>query len=334
MTSSEKILNVPTNIITGFLGSGKTTAILHLLKSKPANEKWAILVNEFGEIGVDGSLISGQNNDQQVFIREVPGGCMCCAAGLPMQAALNELLSRAKPDRLLIEPTGLGHPREVLSVLSGKHYHESLSIQNTITLVDARKLTDPRYTSHETFNQQIAIADIVIGNKADLYTGNEPALLQSYVADHGTAHALIAITEQGKLSLNLLNRTNHSQSSCHEHEHEHHHHHSKPAVINDAPIPECGYLKVENSGEGFSSSGWRFANDQVFNRQQLVDFLQSLQIERLKATLLTNHGWFSYNQTADGLSEVSITTCPEGRIEIIADKIDQHWQSALLNCLI
>lgn len=76
---------VPTNIITGFLGVGKTTAILHLLKSKPANERWAILVNEFGEIGIDGELIAGEQKSQtDVYIREVPGGCMCCVSGLPM----------------------------------------------------------------------------------------------------------------------------------------------------------------------------------------------------------------------------------------------------------
>ena len=102
--SSDKspMLGIPTNIITGFLGVGKTSAILNLMKNKPVNERWAVLVNEFGEIGVDGSLIQGNQTTQQVFIREVPGGCMCCAAGLPMQIALNQLLTEAKPDRLLI----------------------------------------------------------------------------------------------------------------------------------------------------------------------------------------------------------------------------------------
>ncbi len=139
------ISGVPTNIITGFLGVGKTSAILNLMKHKPEGEKWAVLVNEFGEIGVDGSLIQGQKpGAQSVFIREVPGGCMCCAAGLPMQIALNQLLTEAKPDRLLIEPTGLGHPKEVLEVLSSEHYRQVLSLQKNITLVDARKLSNTR----------------------------------------------------------------------------------------------------------------------------------------------------------------------------------------------
>ena len=112
LNDNTTIKAVPTNIITGFLGAGKTSAIVHLLQNKPKNERWAILVNEFGEIGIDGSLMQGQYSEEQgIFIREVPGGCMCCAAGLPMQIALNMLLAKAKPDRLLIEPTGLGHPK-------------------------------------------------------------------------------------------------------------------------------------------------------------------------------------------------------------------------------
>ena len=175
-TKKTAIKAIPTNIITGFLGVGKTTAILNLLKNKPKNERWAVLVNEFGEIGVDGSLFQGQHSTEQgVFISEVPGGCMCCAAGLPMQIALNQLLSESKPDRLLIEPTGLGHPKEVLEILSAEYYQDVLCLHKTVTLVDARNLKDSRYTEHKTFNQQIAIADIVIGNKLDLYQSSDSA---------------------------------------------------------------------------------------------------------------------------------------------------------------
>jgi len=134
MINNTEIQSVPTNIITGFLGVGKTSTILHLLKHKPVTERWAVLVNEFGEIGIDGGLIEGQASDNKVFIREVPGGCMCCASGVPMQVALNQLLSNAKPDRLLIEPTGLGHPKEVLQVLSSEHYSKVLSLQKTMYL--------------------------------------------------------------------------------------------------------------------------------------------------------------------------------------------------------
>ena len=82
-----------TNLITGFLGSGKTTSILHLLAHKDPNEKWAVLVNEFGEVGIDGALLA----DSGALLKEIPGGCMCCVNGLPMQVGLNTLLRQGKP---------------------------------------------------------------------------------------------------------------------------------------------------------------------------------------------------------------------------------------------
>ena len=80
---------VPTNLISGFLGVGKTTAIRHLLANKPANERWAVLVNEFGEIGIDGATLA---SDDGVDIREVAGGCVCCTSGPMLRVALTRLL--------------------------------------------------------------------------------------------------------------------------------------------------------------------------------------------------------------------------------------------------
>ena len=260
--TANRIEAVPTNIITGFLGVGKTSAILHLLKSKPDHERWAILVNEFGEIGVDGSLFKGQHSEEgNVFIREVPGGCMCCAAGLPMQIALNQLLARAKPDRLLIEPTGLGHPVEVLEVLTAEHYCKALSIEKIITLVDARNLTDARYTEHATFNQQIAIADVVVGNKQDLYKPQDKGRLEHYANSKSQSKVEVIFTEQGQLSLaTLQGRT---AASAQSHRHHHANDNDQPSLAT-LPIPEVGYLKAINQGEGFHSIGWRFERRQRF----------------------------------------------------------------------
>ena len=135
---------IPTSLITGFLGTGKTTTILHLLKQKPASEKWAVLVNEFGEIGIDGALLSGSGAE----IREVAGGCMCCVADLPMQVALNMLIAKTKPDRLLIETTGLGHPQALIDTMTDDYYGTLLELRAVICLVDPRKLSDPRYLDH------------------------------------------------------------------------------------------------------------------------------------------------------------------------------------------
>ena len=200
---------IPTNVITGFLGVGKTTALLHLLKTKPTNERWAILVNEFGEVGIDGGIFNGNETEEDgVFIREVPGGCMCCAAGLPMQIALNRLISKAKPQRLLIEPTGLGHPKEVLAVLAAEHYQQVLDLRATITLVDARKVHEARYANHATFQQQLAVADVIVANKSDQYHPTDfPALLDYLENTLKLGNQSVYQVSQGALKLDWLNAT-------------------------------------------------------------------------------------------------------------------------------
>lgn len=331
--NSEIISNVPTNIITGFLGVGKTSAILNLLQQKPDNERWAVLVNEFGEIGIDGSLFQGQMTEENgVFISEVPGGCMCCAAGLPMQIALNLLLAHAKPDRLLIEPTGLGHPIEVLETLFEDHYKEVLSIQKIITLVDARKLSDSRYTDHATFNQQIAIADVLIGNKQDLYENDERLTLENYAKTNGSSQVQVLFTEQGEFSPSLLEGKTNAMAHKNHHKHE-----AAPKPLEaHQEIPESGYLKAVNEGEGFESMGWRFSAEKVFDRSKLLNFFGSLNtknVERMKAVFITSSGLYGYNLTSDDLFEMSLDEANESRIEIIASAVDQAWEEQIMQCL-
>ncbi|MEZ9925381.1 GTP-binding protein [Vibrio breoganii] len=327
------ISGVPTNIITGFLGVGKTSAILHLISNKPSNERWAVLVNEFGEIGIDGSLIQGKKNqDGQVYIREVPGGCMCCAAGLPMQIALNQLLSESKPDRLLIEPTGLGHPREVLQVLSTDYYRQIIDLQKNITLVDARKLSDPRYIEHDTFNQQIAIADTVVGNKRDLYQQGDEESLTDYVDALGLSETRVIYAEHGEIPFAEFEGATqfHKQKTPHLFQQKKQ---TRTALVPEQPIPESGILKATNKGEGFHSVGWRMSADRVFNRQKLLQLLGKLKAERMKAVFITESGIFGYNLTADGLTEIELDECSESRLEIISDRIDDSFEEQLLGCI-
>lgn len=335
MSNSENgIYAVPTNIITGFLGVGKTTVILNLLKQKPDNERWAVLVNEFGEIGVDGSLMQGQHREESgIYIREVPGGCMCCASGLPMHIALYQLLTKAKPDRLLIEPTGLGHPREVLEVLSTDQYRNVLDIQRCITLVDARNTKDARYTQHDTFNQQIDIADIVVGHKTDLYSTTSKQDLTNYVESRRGAGVPVYFAENGNIDIALLEGDSQAVVSLHDHSHSHEHRNSPGAIFVEQELPESGVLKVENSGEGFNSVGWRFSPEHVFDRSLLFKWLTGLTVERAKGVFITREGIFAYNIAQDSLSEYELDECAESRIEIIASNTSDILEQDLINCL-
>ena len=320
MKPKEELRAIPTNILTGFLGVGKTTAISHLLTQKPKNERWAILVNEFGEIGIDGSLFKGKEPDnQEVFISEVPGGCMCCAAGLPMQMALNMLLRRARPDRLLIEPTGLGHPKEVMEVLSAKHYRDVLTLNSTITLVDARKLSDKRYTDNETFNQQIDIADVVIGNKADLYSTEDLLEFIRYMGKRAENIAKpIFPVRQGEIDLAWLSGParafkNFSISSSLPA--------SEPKAFDSEELsfPEAGYLSITNQGEGFFSQGWVFKPTMIFNREKLNSVILGINADRAKGVFITPQGAVGFNKVDDVLTELTLDDCADSRIEVIAD---------------
>jgi len=341
MSQSRNIIaGVPTNIITGFLGVGKTSTILQLLNSKPKGERWAVLVNEFGEIGIDGALLEGQYSEQTgVYIREVPGGCMCCTAGLPMRVALAQLLRRAKPDRLLIEPTGLGHPKEVLQTLNDVDFNGVLSVQNILTLVDARHLSNSRYVEHETFQQQIAIADVIVANKQDQYTGEDEKALKAYLQKPPLDQLKLVFTAHGVIDPTLL------AGGCDEPGLAANSITSEISAMADLQIsasedqaletslPECGYIKALNKGEGFVSIGWRFSSRFQFDQTKLFTFLSGLDVERLKATFITLDGFFAYNLTQNALTEKEFEEFSQSRIEIISSEVNDEWERELFSCV-
>ncbi len=326
---------VPTNVITGFLGVGKSTAIMHLLKFKPANERWAILVNEFGEVGIDGSLLSGNKDNQtDIHIREVTGGCMCCTAGLPMQIALNLLLAKANPHRLLIEPTGLGHPKEVLSTLNNEYYAKVLDIQRTITLVDARKLQDTRYTSHDIFKQQLEVADVIVANKADLYKKQHYQHLKDYLQqNHPNQSVETHQVTKGELSLQWLQGKPHFLPCSTLYN-------PQPADNNVATsaidFPKEGFVCFKNKGKDFFSQGWIFQPHLTFNSDKLYDLLVAESFERLKAVFITNEGIIAFNKSDDILTQQMLDETFDSRIEIITrnHNLLSTFEDKLVNCLI
>ena len=311
------VKKLPTNIITGFLGAGKTTAILHLLEHKPKDERWAILVNEFGEVGIDGKFFCAEYQQETgVFIREVSGGCMCCTAGLSMKISLTLLLARAKPDRLFIEPTGLGHPKEVIALLGAGCYSNILDLRATITLVDARKIKEPLYTNHVSFNQQLEVADIIVANKSDQYAQTDFPCLVNYLSEKRLLeNKHLYSTTYGKISTAWLNEKSAVQLV--------------PKMmnmdngklqyknVNALNIPECGYLKIENQGAGFYSIGWVFKSDFIFDKAKLFQLLHGVDAERIKAIFTTSQGVYGYNKTDNILTQVKLADTADNRIEII-----------------
>jgi len=160
---------VPTNLITGFLGVGKTTTILNLLAQRPTDERWAILVNEFGEVGIDGVILEGAGGDG-VAVSEIAGGCFCCSSNEPLDFTLIELIRQTQPQRVLIEPTGLGHPAAVLETLRGPWFRNLIDLRATICVADPADFANPRVADSPVFQDQLHMADIVLVNKTDKAT--------------------------------------------------------------------------------------------------------------------------------------------------------------------
>tara|TARA_B110000444_G_C18815742_1_gene585040 strand:- start:118 stop:1188 length:1071 start_codon:yes stop_codon:yes gene_type:complete len=330
---------IPTNVITGFLGVGKTTVIQHLLEQKPENERWAILVNEFGEIGIDNNLFADVSTEKGgITVSQVPGGCMCCANGLPMQMALSLLLVKSKPHRLLIEPTGLGHPKEVLAILSSEYNREVLKLQATLTLVDSRKMQDERYTSNATFTQQLEIAEVIIANKADLYGPRDfPALLDYIDESFGLDSKLVYQVQHGAVALEWLTQPTNTNNYA---EYQKHSIPEQPTAL-PPPLeaPEQGFVRADNSGEGFFSRGWIFSAKCQFNCENLHSLIVGVQAERLKGVFSTEEGLVSFNKVDSVVTKIALNSSAEdicdSRLELISNRLDSFdgIEEALLGCL-
>lgn len=310
---------VPANIITGFLGVGKTTTILNLLKHKPNSEKWAVLINEFGEIGIDGAMLS----DQGALIKEVPGGCMCCTAGVPMSVGINALL-RQKPDRLIIEPTGLGHPKKVIATLISAQYQEHVDLKATIALVDPRNLSDEKYTTNQNFNDQLASADVIIGNKIDECNVEDIDAFNDWITIQSPAKVFHQLVTQGQFPLEILDieRLENSASS---HVEEHHHHHAamEPQFQLD---PNQPFLRRENRGQGYFSCGWLFGAEYRFPFDDLFSLFSELTSERVKAVVNTERGCYAFNVASGVVSVIEMSLDGfESRIEVI-DSQPMAWE--------
>ncbi|WP_330960303.1 CobW family GTP-binding protein [Photobacterium sp. 53610] len=310
---------IPTNIITGFLGAGKTTAILSLLARKPADEKWAILINEFGNVGVDGAML----DQQGAIVKEVPGGCMCCVAGLPMSVGINALLAQ-NPDRLLLEPTGLGHPKEIINKLTSDSYAKYIDLKATITLVDPRQFSDNLYTDNQNFQDQIALADVLVANKIDACSDYDLLMFEQYANECEPAKQTLAQVKQGQLDLSLLEVPRIQRHAAHSHHHDH-------SSDDAAPLPGLElapgetFVRRENHGQGYHSCGWFFATDLVFDFSQLFTLFTNLNAQRVKAVVNTERGCFAFNVVNQVVSVNELTLEGfESRIEVI-DKDILPW---------
>ncbi|ELI9015398.1 GTP-binding protein [Klebsiella pneumoniae] len=303
-----------TNLITGFLGSGKTTSILHLLAQKPADEKWAVLVNEFGEVGIDGALLA----DSGALLKEIPGGCMCCVNGLPMQVGLNTLLRQGKPDRLLIEPTGLGHPKQILDILTAAVYEPWIDLRATLCILDPRQLLDERAVSNDNFRDQLAAADIIVANKSDRETAESARALADWWQRWGGERRKVSAI-QGNIDLTLLDEPRRNTAPLPASA-EHAHRHPPSSGLAALSLAEHQrWRRHLNNGQCYQGCGWIFDAETVFDTIGLLEWARLAPVGRVKGVMRIAEGAVRINRQGEDLHIETLSVAPpDSRIELIS----------------
>ena len=224
------------DIVSGFLGAGKTTLIKKLLKEALAGTKVVLIENEFGEIGIDGGFLK----ESGIEIREMNAGCICCSLVGDFGTSLREVMSAYAPERILIEPSGVGKLSDVMRAINDASEHTEMHLNSACAVVDASKCKVYLKNFGEFFNNQIAYAGTIILTRTDKISDEKIAecveLLREYNKDATIITTPIADLD-GKMILDTIEGTADLQKSLleevlnadyddeDEDEHEHHHHH-------------------------------------------------------------------------------------------------------------
>ena len=243
------------DIISGFLGAGKTTFIKKLLEEAIAGEQVVLIENEFGEIGIDGGFLK----DSGIEIREMNSGCICCSLVGDFGRSLEEVLTKYQPDRVIIEPSGVGKLSDVMKAVRDVAANLDVALNSAVTVVDASKCKMYMKNFGEFFNNQVAYAGTIILSRTDvadvkkvdaavkmLREANPKAVIVTTPVSQLTGAQLLEIIEKPdtmeeelmKEALEAFEEHHHhhhhhehgEECGCghdHEHEHEHHHEHGE-----------------------------------------------------------------------------------------------------------
>ncbi|MFS2092480.1 GTP-binding protein [Pseudomonas sp. Pseusp11] len=315
--------NIPTHVIAGPLGAGKTSLIKHLLAQRPAGERWAVLINEFGQIGLDAALLT-QDVDG-IALGEVAGGCLCCVNGAPFQVGLGRLLRKARPDRLFIEPSGLGHPAQLLRQLSEAPWQGVLAVQPCVLVLDARALAagKPLPAAQQ---QALDSAGLLLLNKAESLDDSDRQRVVAQLPSrplYWTQQAVLPLSELPGLKAqavvgvdNFIVPKGLAQM---------------PAIWTDPAQPIC----LSQAQEGGWSVGWRWHPSQTFDAVLVGKWLESLEWLRAKLVIHSVEGWVSANALDNSLLDWQPSEWRrDSRIELIFSEVQdvESLQRDLADC--
>ena len=353
---------VKIDIISGFLGAGKTTLIKKLLKEAFEGEQVVLIENEFGEIGIDGGFLK----DAGIEIREMNSGCICCSLVGDFGASLKEVVEKYHPDRILIEPSGVGKLSDVIKAVQGVEEDVDIQLNSYTTVVDAKKCKMYMRNFGEFFDNQVQYAGAIIMSRTDivdekkamesmelLRSINEKAAIITTPIEKLDGKKILEVMEHPvSLADELLkeeqehHHAHDDECGCgHDHDHEHHHHdhddecgcghdHDHEHHHHDHD-DECGCghhhdHHHHHADEVFTS--WGRETIKKFTREGLEKMLESLSaseeygvILRAKGMLPAEDGTWIYFDMVPEETEIREGS-PEytGRLCVIGSKLNEE----------
>ena len=242
------VKKIPATIITGFLGAGKTTLIRHMLENAQGR-RIALIINEFGDLGVDGDILKGCGDEtcREEDVMELSNGCICCTVADDFIPTMEKLLAREdKPDHIVIETSGLALPQPLVRAFNWPEISTQVTVDGVVTVVDGKAVTDGRFAhsveaidaqrkldenlDHETplselFEDQVACADMIVVNKADLLDAAQADALVASLRSSARDGVQVVKTSMGKLPVDVLLGQGIGAEADLASRHELHHHH-------------------------------------------------------------------------------------------------------------
>ena len=275
------------DVISGFLGAGKTTLIKKLLQEALQGTKTVLIENEFGEIGIDGGFLEASG----IEIKEMNSGCICCSLVGDFGTSLKEVIDTYAPDRILIEPSGVGKLSDVLKAVEGVAEEASVQVNSAVTVVDASKAKMYIKNFGEFFLNQIEHAGTVILSRTEKVAQAKLEECVNMIREHNAKAtiittpladldgAMILETIEGKDTLETMisqveehHHHDHDEHCHHDHDehchHEHHHHHEDGQCC-------CGHDHGHHHADEVFTS-WGEETPKKFSEGQIVEILEAL----------------------------------------------------------
>ncbi len=297
-----------------------------------------MFINEYGMVSIDDLMLDDQTPEVQ--IQELAGGCFCCTTSAIMDTVLMQFIRRTKPDRLLIEPSGAGHPARVIDALRSPRFKEAIDLRATICLVDPKDFENPRVTNNEGFHDQIQMSDVVAISWTDKREASQIERCRQWINQFDPPKLLVTETQFGKLNPDWLDlngivvrtpRFPHAHSAGNEDKHQHSDASSpltdgSGLISLNGPAVSDRPVRRENAGNGQRACGWIFSSDEIFDREDLFDYLASIRpMQRIKGIFRCDDDWWLFNRSG---SEISITPTAyrrDSRVEFITDASEPGW---------